>query len=320
MERARLAARLELEPVQAAFRRRGWEHTIGSSGTVRAIGEAIQALDPQALTITAAGLALAIDYSIDAGHVRELNLEPITEDRRPVFPGGLAILTEVFSMLDVKDMQIADGAMREGLLYDMLGRYKREDARERTVRAMQQRYHVDTEQAERVEATVRDFLERTRESWKLEEPLAHLALKWGARLHELGLDVSHSGYHRHGAYLLENADMPGFPREEQRLLARLVGAHRRKLTLDRIEELVPPWDRSAVHLIVLLRLAVLLHRGRSATALPPIELSATPKSLEMRFPGRWLKDHPLTSADLQQEVDYLRMSGFRLRVFSGGRG
>ena len=139
-------------------------------------------------------------------------------------------------------MQIAEGAMREGLLYDMLGRYKREDARERTVRAMQQRYHVDTEQAERVEATVRDFLEQARDTWKLEEPLAHLALKWAARLHEIGLDVSHSGYHRHGAYLLENADMPGFPREEQRLLARLVGAHRRKLTLDRIEELVPPWD------------------------------------------------------------------------------
>jgi len=320
MERARLAARLELEPVQAAFRRRGWDHAAGSSGTVRAIGEAIQVLDPQALTISAAGLQRAIDYCVDAGHVRELNLEPITEDRRPVFPGGLAILAEVFMQLDVKEMQIAEGAMREGLLYDMLGRYKREDARERTVRAMQQRYHVDTGQAERVEATVRDFLGQVRETWKLEEPLAHLALKWAARLHEIGLDVSHSGYHRHGAYLLENADMPGFPREEQRLLARLVGAHRRKLTLDRIEELVPPWDRCAVHLIVLLRLAVLLHRGRSSTALPPIELSATPRSLEVRFPGRWLKDHPLTSADLQQEVDYLRASGFRLRVFSRGRG
>lgn len=319
MERARLAARMELEPVQAAFRRRGWEHAAGSSGTVRAIGDAIRVLDPQALTITAAGLARAIEYSVEAGHTRELNLEPITEDRRPVFPGGLAILAEVFSVLDVKEMQIADGAMREGLLYDMLGRYKREDARERTVRAMQQRYHVDTEQAERVEATARDFLDQTRETWKLEEPLAHLALKWAARLHEIGLDVSHSGYHRHGAYLLENADMPGFPREEQRLLARLVGAHRRKFTLDRVEELVPPWDRSAVQLIVLLRLAVLLHRGRSTTALPAIELAATPKSLEVRFPARWLKDHPLTAADLQQEVDYLRASGFRLRVFSGGR-
>ena len=203
-------------------------------------------------------------------------------------------------------MQIADGAMREGLLYDMLGRFRREDARERTVRAMQQRYHVDVEQAERVEATVLDFLEQTRETWRLEEPLAHLALKWAARLHEIGLDVSHSGYHRHGAYLLENADMPGFPREEQRLLARLVGAHRRKLTLDGLEELVPPWDRGACYLIVLLRLAVLLHRGRSPTALPQIDLAATPRSLEVRFPARWLKEHPLTSADLQQEVDYLR--------------
>ncbi len=249
--------------------------------------------------------------------MRELKLEPITEDRRPVFPGGLAILAELFSALDIKEMRIAEGAMREGLLYDMLGRFRREDARERTVRGMQQRYHVDVEQAERVEATVRNFLEQTRETWRLEEPLAHLALKWAARLHEIGLDVSHSGYHRHGAYLLENADMPGFPREEQRLLARLVGAHRRKLTTEGLEELVPPWDRGALYLIVLLRLAVLLHRGRSTTALPQIDLAATPRSLEVRFPGRWLKDHPLTSADLQQEVDYLRLAGgFRLRVFS----
>jgi exopolyphosphatase/guanosine-5'-triphosphate,3'-diphosphate pyrophosphatase len=232
-----------------------------------------------------------------------------------VFPGGLAILAEVFSVLDIADMKIAEGAMREGLLYDMLGRFRREDARERTVRGMQQRYHVDVAQAERVEATVCDFLEQTRETWRLEEPLAHLAVKWAARLHEIGLDVSHTGYHRHGAYLLENADMPGFPREEQRLLARLVGAHRRKLALDGVEELVPPWDRSAVYLILLLRLAVLLHRGRSPTALPPIGLAVTPRSIEVRFPARWLKDHPLTSADLQQEVDYLRAGGYRLRVF-----
>jgi len=316
-ERARLAARLELEPVQAEFRLLGWDNCAGSSGTVRAIGEVIRALDPTALVINPAGITRAIEYCVDAGHTRELTLEPITEDRRPVFPGGLAILAEIFGVLGIHEMRIAEGAMREGLLYDMLGRYKREDARDRTVRAMQQRYHVDIAQAERVEATARNFLEQARDAWKLEEPFAHFALKWAARLHEIGLDVSHSGYHRHGAYLLENADMPGFPREEQRLLARVVGAHRRKLMLEGVEELVPPWDRSAVYLIALLRLAVLLHRGRSSTALPPLELSATPRSLEMRFPAGWLRDHPLTSADLQQEVDYLRMAGFRLRVFSG---
>src|SRR5207244_9988520 len=227
-----------------------------------------------------------------------------------------ARLAEVFDGLSLNDMRIADGAMREGLLYDMLGRFTDEDARERTVRGMQERYHGDLAQAGRVESTVVQFLEQTRQTWRLEDPLADVALKWAARLHEIGLDVSHSGYHRHGAYLLENGDMPGFPREEQRLLARLVGAHRRKLSLQGVEELVPPWDRNALYLIVLLRLAVLLHRGRSSTALPPIELSATPRSLEVRFPAGWLDDHPLTSADLQLEVDYLRASGFRLRVFS----
>ncbi len=321
LARARVAARLELEPVQAAFRRRGWDHTVGSSGTIRVLGEAIRELDPQVKAITRSGLERLLGHFCEAGHVRELRLSCLADERRPVFPGGAAILAEILEVLGIEELRTAEGAMREGLLYDMVGRFTDEDARERTVRAMQRRYHVDPAQAERVEATVLDFLGQTSTAWRLDDPLAELALKWASRLHEIGLDVSHSGYHRHGAYLLENADMPGFPREEQRLLARLVGGHRRKLSLDGLDELVPPWDRAALYLIVLLRLAVLLHRGRSPTALPPIELSVKPRTLEVSFPGRWLKDHPLTSADLQQEIDHLKPHGFRLRVFSArGRG
>jgi len=316
LARARVAARLELEPVQAAFRRRGWVSAAGSSGTVRAIGEAVRELDPQATSITAQGLDRVLKYLEDAGSIRELKLAAITDERRPVFPGGTAILAEVFDVLGIESMRIADGAMRDGLLYDIVGRFTDEDARERSVRGMQQRYHVDIAQAERVEATVRNFLGQTRQPWSLDDPLAELMLKWAARLHEVGLDVSHNGYHRHGAYLLENADMPGFPREEQQLLARLVGGHRRKLSLEGLEELVPPWDHDALYLIVLLRLAVLLHRGRSATALPEIELTAKGHTLEVKFPGRWLRDHPLTAADLQQEIDHLKMHAFRLRVFT----
>jgi len=316
LERARVAARLELEPVQAAFRQRGWERCAGSSGTVRAIGEVIQVLDPQARAITFKGLEKTLGYLIEAGHVRELRLAPITDDRRPVFAGGTVILAAIFDVLGVEEMRIAEGAMREGLLYDMVGRFTDEDARERTVRAMQQRYHVDRAQSDRISASVLDFLQQTRDIWRLSDPLAEQGLRWAAALHEIGLDVSHSGYHRHGAYLLENADMPGFPREEQRLLARLVGSHRRKLSLDGLEDLIPPWDRSALHLIVLLRLAVLLHRGRSPEPLPPIGLKATYRSLELEFPARWLREHPLTSADLQLETELLGAAGFRLRVFS----
>ena len=316
---ARVAARLELEPIQAAFRRRGWQTSYGSSGTVRAIGDVVRELDPFATSITAAGLAKVVRHIGEAGNVRELGLSSLTEDRRPVFPGGLAILMEVLSVLEIAELRIADGAMREGLLYDMVGRLTDEDARERTVHAMQRRYQVDLAQAARVEATALEFLNATREAWKLTDPLADLELKWASRLHEMGLDVSHAGYHRHGAYLCENADMPGFSHEEQRLLARLIGGHRRKLTLEGLEELVPPWDRSALHLIVLLRLAVLLHRGRSPTALPDIQLTAKPRSLELKFPARWLREHPLTTADLQQEIDLLKPHAFRLRVFSMSR-
>src|SRR5262249_42941605 len=120
-------------------------------------------------------------------------------------------------------------------------------------------------------------------------------------------------------YLLENADMPGFAREEQLLIARLVGSHRRKFNLDGLEDLIPPWDRLAIYLIVLLRLAVLLNRGRSAGALPPIELVAPGRTIDIRFPPRWFKEHPLTMADLQLEMEFQRPEGLRLRVFSGGR-
>jgi exopolyphosphatase/guanosine-5'-triphosphate,3'-diphosphate pyrophosphatase len=316
LDRARVAARLELEPVQAAFRRRGWVSAAGSSGTVRAIGEAIRELDPSSTSITRAGLGRVLEYLVDMGSTRELTLTAITDERRAVFSGGTAILTEVFDVLGLESMRIADGAMRDGLLYDIVGRFTDEDARERSVRSMQQRYHVDMAQAERVETTALDFLSQTRATWKLEDPVAELMLKWAARLHEIGLDVSHNGYHRHGAYLVANADMHGFPREEQQLLARLVGGHRRKLSLDGLEELVPPWDRDAVFLIVLLRLAVLLHRGRSESGLPQIELTARGRTVELKFPGRWLRDHPLTTADLQQEIDHLKPHGLRLRVFS----
>ncbi|MEO7775049.1 MAG: exopolyphosphatase [Steroidobacteraceae bacterium] len=314
--RARLAARLELEPVQAAFRRRGWEHASGSSGTVRAISEALRELDPQSLYITGAGIERLIRELIKFGNMRAVSLAAVTEERCPVFAAGVAILAEVFEQLAMTQMRVADGAMREGLLYDMIGRYTDEDARERSTRSLQQRYHVDAGQAQRVEQTALAFLAQTREVWQLKDPLAELTLRWAARLHEIGLDVSHSGYHRHGAYLIENADLPGFACEEQHLLARLVASHRRKLLLEGLEDLIPPWDRLALYLIVLLRIAVLLHRGRSAQGLPEIQLTAKPRALEVRFPARYIREHALTVADLQQEIEHLKAHGVRLRVFT----
>jgi len=313
MKRARLAARMELEPVQAAFKQLGWEHAIGTSGTIRCISDIISGEAGTDAVITLAEVERLIEHALRAGHIDKLRWPPLTADRAPIFPGGIAILAEVLSVLEIKSMKIADGALREGLLYDLLGRLTDEDARVRTVRAMQGRYHVDVPQAERIEATALNFFRQTQLVWELQDSLAEQVLTWAVKLHELGLDVSHAHYHRHGGYLLEHADMPGFPQDEQKLLAALVRAHRRKLDLDFLEELVAPWHLKAESLIVLLRLAVLLHRGRNANAVPPIDLQAKARTLELSFPKGWLDAHPLTAADLEQEVEYLKAIGFKLR-------
>jgi exopolyphosphatase/guanosine-5'-triphosphate,3'-diphosphate pyrophosphatase len=316
MQRCRVAARQAIEPYQAAFRRRGWDEAVGSSGTVRAIYDSIRELDPDALSIGADGLERIIHELGEIEHIRDLKLTTLTDDRKLSFAGGVAILSEVFEQLGIESMKVADGAMREGLLYDLLGRYTDEDARERTVRSMQERYHVDIAQADRVEQTTVNFLHQVEQVWPLADPAVELLLRWAARLHEIGLDVAHSGYHRHGAYLLANADMGGFPREEQKLLSLMVGSHRRKPAIEEAKELSSPWEKRAPAMTLLLRLSVLLHRGRSTVALPAIKLTPKSDSLEVRFPPEWLDDHPLTVADLQSEIEHLKTVGFRLRVFT----
>jgi exopolyphosphatase/guanosine-5'-triphosphate,3'-diphosphate pyrophosphatase len=318
-ERARLAARQEIEPVRRAFLRRGWDSVAGSSGTVRALFEALRELDPHRPGITREGLDELIEDFVAAGHISRLPFASIGPDRRPVIAGGLAILAELMSGLRIRRLHVADGAMREGVLYDLVGRLTSEDSREQAVRSMQARYHVDRAQAARVEKTALSLLRRTKDQWQLTDPLAERVLRWAARLHEIGLDLAHSGYHRHGAYLLENADMPGFPREEQRLLARLVRWHRRRLDFEDLADLGPEWRRIAERLIVLLRLAVLLHRNRSNDRPPPFTLVPGRHALTLRFRLRSLRRYPLTHADLLQEQQHLEEQGVKLRIVMTGR-
>ena len=314
MKRARTAAQLELAPVVSRFRATKWDSAFGASGTLRAVSDALLARGSPNGTIDRDGLEWLLQECLRAGSTDKLRLPGLAADRQDIFPSGLAILIEVFDMLGVGAMRVAEGALREGLLYDLLGRLTDEDARSRSVRAMEGRFHVDAAQADRVEATALAFLRQAREGWRLDDPLAEQMLAWAARLHEIGLDISHSHYHRHGAYLLQHADMPGFPREEQQLLAALVGSHRRKPNLENLEELIPPWHLKAEFLIVLLRLAVLLHRDRGPRALPEIELRVKGRSIDVDFQKGWRDNHPLTAADLEQEIEYLQTAGFKLRV------
>ena len=317
-DRARLAVRLELRPIVSKFRRFGWVRAIGSSGTVRAVGEIAHELGLVERGISLAAAEQMIEQMIAARRLEALQLPGLNPDRAPVLPGGIAILAEFMQSHGVEQMEISDGALREGLLYDMLGRLHDEDARERTIRSLERRYQIDVEQAARVEGTAAQLLAKVERSWQLNDERYRQLLRWAARLHEIGLDIAHSKYHVHGAYLLANADLPGFVRLEQKLLATLVGFHRRKLDGLALEQLPAPWRSPMLKLIVLLRLAALLSRTRGPVELPPLELFPRNGLLELTFPAVWLERNPLTAADLEQERAWLQARDFDLRITAAG--
>ena len=311
--KARLQVRLELEPVRSQFRKVEPAQVAGTSGSIRAAHAVLTALNRAPQGITVDGLEYLISEMVSAGRVSDLSLPELSNDRADVFAGGVAILVEVMRALALDRMTIADGALREGILYDMVGRLTDEDARVRTVRAMVARYQVDRAQAERVEATALNLCAQARESWELADD-QQLLLAWAARLHELGLDIAHAHYHRNGAYVLENADMPGFPREEQQVLARLVLAHRRKVERAAFATLPAPWQRPALRLAILLRLAVLVHRSRTGGATPELKLRVQGRTLRLQVSAAWLLSNPLTLADLERERDFLEEADYKLII------
>lgn len=313
-QQARLQARLELEPVRSQFSEAGAIRFAGTSGSIRTAASVLAALDRAPQGITVDGLEHLIARMISTGKLADLNLPGLPRDRVEIFPGGIAILVEVMSGLDIGQLAVADGALREGLLYDMVGRLRDEDARARTVRAMASRYHVDAGQAARVAATAGMLFDQVAQDWGLGDDPHRDILTWAAELHELGLDIAHAHYHRHGAYVLGNADMPGFPREEQQLLACLVSAHRRKLDPDIFRTLSRAVQRSALRMAILLRLAVLFHRSRTSGSLPDIHLQARGKVLRLQLPASWLDASPLTMADLIREQKLLLAAGVDLTI------
>ena len=225
MKRARTAAHLELEPVIRALPALGMGHRLWRLRHAARRGRRAAArMIRRPRTISREGLDWLLQECLRAGNVSRLRLAGLSPERQEVLPGGLAIILEVFDRLGISTMRIADGALREGLLYDLLGRLTDEDARVRSVRAMEARFHVETAQADRVEATALAFLRQVADDWGLNDPLAEPMLGWAARLHEVGLDIAHSQYQKHGAYLLQNADMPGFPQPR----AAAARGHRRR--------------------------------------------------------------------------------------------
>jgi exopolyphosphatase / guanosine-5'-triphosphate,3'-diphosphate pyrophosphatase len=308
------AARVELETIERDFRRTGWVSAVGSSGTITAIDGILKANGWDEDGITRAGLRSLREHLIEAGRISKVSLAGLSTDRASVLPGGLAVLMGAFKSLKIDRMMASTGALREGLLYDTIGRSTHEDVRVQTIASMCQRYSVDLDQASRVEATALRCLDQVAYPWALHHPDLRQMLSWSARLHEIGLALSYSGNNHHGAYLVANTEMPGFSHEKQAFLAALIRAHRRRLRSDNLAELRQAGGDEAIYLAIILRLAAALNRGRDPQPLPTFTLDVAANTIELRFPKGWLAKRPLTSADLENEREWLAETGFNFSV------
>lgn len=312
--RAEIAAKLELETLERRFRAIGWSDCVGSSGTALAVAGILREKGWTRGSITPEGLEKLRKAAIAAAEVEGLLLPGLQPDRATVLPGGLAILRAVFDTLGIESMTASKAALRDGLLYDLLGRIRREDVRDRTIRALSERFSVDQGQAERVWDSARRLLDAVALPWGLASEQDRQLLEWAARMHEVGLALAYSGHHKHGAYILASADMPGFSREDQEHLAAIVRGHRRKLSRGHFAHFPPPWPLRLLRLCVLLRLAVRLERTRSPQPLPAFGVEVAGDGLVLRLPEGWLEEHPLTVADLEDEAALLASAEIELRL------
>jgi len=307
-KQAELAARSEVQTIVKQYTRRGWAGVVGSSGTVRSIAAILEANGWSEHGISAAGLDKLRSAFLKAGDMESLLLPGMREDRATILPGGLAILCAAFAELGLEHMSVSDAALRQGVLYDLLGRVQKHDMRAVTVRQFMRRYHVDTAQAQRVAALAARLHRQVSEAEH--DPHAGQTLAWAAALHEIGISIAHNGYHKHSAYVIANADMPGFSRMEQAQLARLVLAHRGKLA--KLQDLSPvPADWA---LVFCLRLASLFCRSRTDMDLPQLACEMTESGFRLLLPDALLENRPLSAAALTDEADEWKSIGLRLEV------
>jgi exopolyphosphatase / guanosine-5'-triphosphate,3'-diphosphate pyrophosphatase len=301
---AELAARREIQVISGAYLKYGWKQVIGSSGTARALAELIAENNfnsqPDGLMnglITRDGLRAMKKHLLKYEHINQVELQGLKDDRRSVWPGGLAIMIAVFDELGIESMEVTDAALRIGVLYDLLGRSQHEDMRFVTVEQFMQRYAVDREQAKRVGSLAAEFLAQLPKPDEESRADNIALLQWAANLHEIGLSISHNGYHKHSAYIAGNADMPGFSKNDQARLAALLIGHTGKLG-----KLANNASFSDWRMIFCIRLAQVLCRGRSDINLPRVKVSEHNGAYLVSLSNEWAKEHPLTEFSLQKEA------------------
>ncbi|MEZ5572655.1 MAG: Ppx/GppA phosphatase family protein [Halioglobus sp.] len=306
-------ARAQLYPIRHRFHSRRWEECVGSSGTLQAIETILTQNDWADGGISRKGLAALEKRLLKFKQMDDIQIEGLVIQRRNVILPGVAIASALFDVLGIEHMRTSKGALREGVIYDLMGRLSHEDVRERTVNALMQRYAVDSDTADIVERRARTIYLGTKEGWQLTAYDWDL-LHWLARTHEIGMAIAHKHFNRHSAYVLRNADLPGFSQEEQELLAVLALGQRGKLRADFLADSsdTDPWR--TLYLLTIIRLASCFKYVEKLEQLPDFSIEARDKSLTLEFPNGWLEDHPLTARELLAERAILGKLGLKLKI------
>lgn len=300
LEKARVAARDALAPYAEAYREHGWSYAAGSSGTAKSLAQ-ISETNFGSNRITRNSMDKIAEVLSREGNANTGKISGLRADRRPVLPGGLALMMAVFDEFGIEEMRYCDGALREGALYDLLGRSAGHDMRRITVSQMAQRYAIDHSHADRLQETSLALFDQVADSVDedgLEPGERRQTLAWGSRLAEIGLAISHDSFHKHSSYVLSNADMQGFSNPEQRLLSMLAlgqtGGLRKMRSIVR--------NRTEWLMVLCLRLAAVMHRRRDAEPRPMPKLTIQKGNVMIELPTDWAKGHPLTDGTLASEI------------------
>lgn len=309
-DHAVLQASRELLNIKQQYKQLGWSSAVGSSGTIKAISAALAFCEISDGTISLSALEELKSRLFALGKIKSLHKLGVKEERSTVFASGLAILYACFKVLGIKQLSYTSGALREGLLYDILGRIEHEDVRNRTIQSLQNRYHVDAQQASMVQQTVTHAFEQVADDWGIRSELARNLLIWASQIYEIGNTISHTQHHKHGAYMIEHSDLPGFTNRAKALLATIVRLHRRRLASEILEMFDEADQALVLKLCLLFRIAIVLTSAR-VSAETEFTLNSNGKFsngdvyLHLEMGSGWLSEHPLTHANLLTERDYL---------------
>ncbi len=306
-------AMIEVSHIRKNFHAKHWVECVGSSGTLQAIEALIRIHGWREWGIDRAAIEKLRKRLLKFDHVNNLKLEGLNDKRRDVITAGVAITAAIFDGLNITELRTSNGALREGVIYDLVGRASHEDVRERSINAMVNRYNVDETIANLVTQRVNYLATQVQTVWNLSDSDIDL-MAWAGRCHEIGVAISQRHYNRHSAYMLAHSDLPGFSQGEQEMLASLVRGHRGHLPDDLFLD-IPEGKRPQVsRMIALLRLAVVFKHVEALKTLPDFSVLAKGNTLTLGFPKDWRQSHPLTVWEINANKSTLGKLGIKLRL------